>query len=332
MEATATPFGIQGQELQLTVSAGAGIHPKDGEDFEALLRSAETARNDAKASGGNRFHCYASEMTRETSERMELETALRAAIERGELHMHYQPQIDIATGRVAGAEALMRWKHPQRGWIPPAKFIPVAEESDLIMSLGEWALLRAAEQLARWRREGAAPMRVAVNVSARQFRDPGFVEAAARAVRAIGGDPAGLEIELTESVVIEDPKRVSATLQELRGLGIGIAVDDFGTGYSSLGYLSSLPVDCLKIDRGFVGRIAQGGRDIAIIRAIISLSHGLRMRVIAEGVETGMELEFLGRHGCNEAQGFYFSPAVDAAAFQAFTKAGALAPAAKGDR
>jgi EAL domain-containing protein (putative c-di-GMP-specific phosphodiesterase class I) len=154
----------------------------------------------------------------------------------------------------------------------------------------------------------------------------------ARAARAIDGDPSCLEIELTEGVVIENPERVSATLQELRKLGIAVAVDDFGTGYSSLGYLSSLPVDCLKIDRGFVRRIAQGGRDIAIIRAIISLSHGLGMRVIAEGVETGMELEFLGRYGCDEAQGFYFSPAVDAAAFQAFAKAGVLAPAAKGDR
>lgn len=321
-EAARPHFAIQGHDLQLTISIGASTYPGDGEDFGVLLRAAETARNDARTSGGNRFHCYASEMTRETAERMELEAALRAAIDRGELHLHYQPQIDIASGRVAGAEALMRWNHPQRGWIPPGRFIPVAEESDLIVLLGEWALLQAGNQVARWRRAGLGPVRVAVNVSARQFRDPGFVQAVAKAARAIEGDPACLEIELTEGVVIEDPQRASAILHEVRALGVAVAVDDFGTGYSSLSYLSGLPIDCLKIDRSFVRKIAQGGRDIAILQAIVSLAHALDLRVLAEGVETRQELEFLRSLGCNEAQGFHFAPAVAADAFLDICKTG----------
>ena len=324
MEAAIPAFRIDGQELRLTVSTGASIFPGDGEDFEALLRAAEAARNGARASGGNRFQCYAAAMTRDAAERLELETALRAAIEHGQLELHFQPQVEIATGRVVGAEALARWRHAQRGWIPPARFIPLAEESDLIEPLGRWALAQCGRRLAQWRRGGREPFRLAVNVSARQLRDPGFVEALARAVRDNGVDAAGLELELTEGVLIEERERVSAVLEDLRRLGVGIAVDDFGTGYSSLSYLSSLPIDCLKIDGSFVRKVASGGRDLAIVQAIISMARALGLRVVAEGVETRAQLELLRRHGCDAAQGFAFSPAVAAEEFSALRGAGLL--------
>jgi len=324
MDAAIPNFEAAGIPLHLTVSVGASIFPEDGDDFEALLRGAEAARNGAKAGGGNRFQCFANEMTRETAERMEIESALRTAAEQGGLQMHYQPQVEIASGRIVGAEALMRWQHARLGWVSPARFIPIAEESDLIVTLGKWALMQAGRQLAHWRRAGLAPLRVAVNVSARQFRDAGFVEAVASAVRENEVDPACLELELTEGVLIDDRARASAILDELRKLGVAIAVDDFGTGYSSLNYLSSLPIDCLKIDRSFVKKIAKGGRDMAIVQAIISLARALGLTVIAEGVETMAERDFLQEHGCHEAQGFLFSPATDADSVSVLLKAGII--------
>ena len=324
MDAMAPAFDAAGNPVHLTLSVGASIFPGDGDDFEELLRNAEAAKNGAKADGGNRFQCFATEMTRETAARMEIERALRTAVEQGGLQMHYQPQVEIASGRIVGAEALMRWQHAQLGWVSPARFIPIAEESDLIVTLGKWALMQAGRQLAHWRRAGLAPLRVAVNVSARQFRDAGFVETVASAVRENEVDPACLELELTEGVLIDDRARASATLDELRKLGVAIAVDDFGTGYSSLNYLSSLPIDCLKIDRSFVKKISKGGRDMAIVQAIISLGRALGLRVLAEGVETMAERDFLQGHGCHEAQGFLFSPAVDADRASAFLKAGII--------
>ena len=330
MDTAAPAFVASANPIHLTLSVGASIFPGDGDDFESLLRGAQAAKNGARAGGGNRFQCYAAEMTRETAERIEIESGLRTAIAHGGLQLHYQPQVDIASGRMVGAEALMRWQHAQLGWVSPARFIPVAEESDLIVSLGSWALTQACRQLARWRRAGLAALRVAVNVSARQFRDPGFVATVAHAVRESEVEPACLELELTESVLIDDHASASAILQELRALGVAIAVDDFGTGYSSLGYLSGLPVDCLKIDRGFVTKIARGGSDVAIIQAIISLAHALGFRVLAEGVETQAELAFLSQHGCGEAQGFLFSPAVDAEALASALRSGTVQARVRG--
>src|SRR5437879_6110873 len=244
---------------------------------------------------------------RDATERVELENALRAAPERGELGLHYQPQVEIASGRISGLEALMRWHHPERGLISPAQFIPMAEESDLISSLGEWALVTACRQLFEWDASGHPAPRVGVNVSARQFHSPGFADLVARSLRERRISPSRLELELTEGVLIDDREEAVAVLGQLKELGVQIAVDVCGSGYSSLSYLSGLPIDCLKIDRSFVVQTTDGGRGAAIAQAIISLGHSLRLRVLAEGVETPEQLEFLRRHGCNEYQGYLFS-------------------------
>jgi diguanylate cyclase (GGDEF)-like protein len=313
-EAVSLPFALDGRELHVSLSLGASTFPRDGEDLEVLLPNADAAMQRVKTAGGNGFQYYAAAMTRDATERVELENALRVAPERGELALHYQPQVEIASGHISGLEALMRWHHPERGPISPAQFIPIAEESDLIQSLGEWALFTACRQLFEWDASGHPAPRVAVNVSARQFRSPGFVEMVARALRERRIYPPRLELELTEGVLIDNREEAVAVLGRLKTLGVQIAVDDFGTGYSSLSYLSGLPIDCLKIDRSFVVQTTKGGRDAAISQSIISLGHSLHLRVVAEGVETPEQLEFLRRHGCNEYQGYLFSRpcAVDA--------------------
>jgi EAL domain-containing protein (putative c-di-GMP-specific phosphodiesterase class I) len=293
--------------VHVNLSLGASTFPRDAQDFEGLLANADAAMRRVKSAGGNGFQYYAAAMTSEAAERVELENALRAAPKRGELEMHYQPQVDIATGQVVGLEALMRWRHAQRGAISPAQFIPIAEESDLINALGEWALRAACRQLGRWDGAGHAMGRMAVNVSARQFRSAGFADLVARTLREHGIHASRLELELTEGMLIEKREEAVAILNRLKAIGVQIALDDFGTGYSSLSYLSSLPIDCLKIDRSFVMQTSQGGRHAAIAQAVISLGHSLGMRVLAEGVETREQLEFLRRHGCDEYQGYLFS-------------------------
>ena len=321
-EAVEAAFTVNGQDVHLTVSLGASIYPKDGEQFEDLARNAEAAMHRVKADGGNGLQFYAAGMTREAIERLETESALRSAIARKELQLHYQPLVEVSSGRIVGVEALMRWQHQSRGWISPALFIPLAEESDLIQPLGTWALMEACRRLALWKQAGYAGLRMAVNVSARQFRDPGFVEAVGRALRGNEVEPALLELELTESVLVEDRARVASVLQELKGLGVRVAVDDFGTGYSSLSYLSTLPIDSLKIDRCFVARVLEGGRDAAICQAVISLGHALGLRVLAEGVETREQLQFFRSHGCDEAQGFLFARPAAAEAIAPLLRSG----------
>jgi diguanylate cyclase (GGDEF)-like protein len=321
-DAVETPFTVNGQEIHLTVSLGASIYPKDGEQFEDLVRNAEAAMHRVKAGGGNGLQFYAAEMTREAIERLETEGALRAAIARKELQLHYQPLVEVSSGRIVGVEALMRWQHQSRGWISPGLFIPLAEESDLIQPLGTWALTEACRRLALWKQAAYPRLRMAVNVSARQFRDPGFVETVGRALRGNGVEPSLLDLELTESVLVEDRARVASVLQELKGLGVRVAIDDFGTGYSSLSYLSTLPIDSLKIDRSFVSRAAQGGRDASISQAVISLGHALGLRVLAEGVETREQLQFLRSHGCDEAQGFLFARPAAAEAIAPLLRSG----------
>jgi diguanylate cyclase (GGDEF)-like protein/PAS domain S-box-containing protein len=302
----ATPFHVDGREVHVTLSIGASTYPRDGEEFDLLLRNADAAMHGVKQRGGNAFQFYAAAMTSDAVNRIEIESALRAAIAQKQLEMHYQPQVDLRDGRIVGLEALMRWTHPERGTVPPALFIPVAEESDLIQPLGLWALMEATRTMAQWHQAGHR-VRVAVNVSARQFRSSGFVEAVAGALRAHAIAPQFLELELTESALIEDRDRAAAILNGLKRLGVHIAVDDFGTGYSSLSYLSGLPVDCLKIDRTFVMNAGKGGRDAAIAQAIVSLGHTLGLSVVAEGVETAEQLSFLRAHRCDIGQGYLFA-------------------------
>jgi diguanylate cyclase (GGDEF)-like protein/PAS domain S-box-containing protein len=302
----AYPFSVGGRDAHVTFSVGASTYPRDGENFDLLLRNADAAVNRVKGAGGDGFQYYAAEMTREAVDHIELESALRGALAQNQIELHYQPQVSLRDTGIVGLEALMRWKHPERGFVSPALFIPIAEESDLIQSLGLWALMEGARKLAEWRKAGHR-VRVAVNVSARQFASDGFVDAVARSLRVHEIEPALLELELTESALIQDRDKAVSILEGLKRLGVQIAVDDFGTGYSSLSYLSGLPVDCLKIDRAFVTQSSKRGRDAAIAQAIISLGHSLGLRVLAEGVETAEQLQFLRNQGCDEAQGYLFA-------------------------
>ncbi|MBI2969940.1 MAG: EAL domain-containing protein [Gammaproteobacteria bacterium] len=305
-EAFRSPFHLDGRDLHITVSIGASVYPRDGENFEDLLRNADAAMHRAKSQGQNGFQFYASEMTRDAVERVDLEQALRSALARGELELHYQPQVLLDNGRIVGVEALARWNHPARGPISPGVFIPIAEHSDLIFGLGDWVLAEACRQLRNWG-DQAQSLRVAVNVSARQFRSSGFTDAVGNALRSTGLEPSCLELELTESVLVENQPEVVAILQRLKTLGVNISIDDFGTGYSSLSYLSRMPIDCLKIDQSFVQRSSSDRHDAAIVQAVISLASSLGLRVVAEGVETEAQLSFLRSHGCHEGQGYFFS-------------------------
>jgi diguanylate cyclase (GGDEF)-like protein len=327
-EAMHLPFWIEGRDLHVTLSIGASVYPRDGEEFDILLRNADAAMHRVKTDGRNGFQFYAAAMTRQATDRIELENELRLALEKNRLEMHYQPQVVLASGRIVGVEALMRWHHEGRGWIPPMQFVPVAEDSDLIHPLGQFAIMQSCSQVKAWDQAGHARLRLAVNVSARQFRSPGFVESVERAVRSAEFEPGRLELELTEGVLVENRQEAADILNRLKALGVQIAVDDFGTGYSSLSYLSRLPIDCLKIDRSFVNRVHQPGHDAAIAQAVISLAHSLGLRVIAEGVETPEQLEFLRSHGCEQGQGYLFSAAVPPEAMVSFLAAGSLKPSA----
>jgi diguanylate cyclase (GGDEF)-like protein len=318
------PFRVEARDIYVTVSSGASTYPRDGAEFHILLRNADAAMHRVKAEGGNGFQFYAEAMTRQATDRAEVENELRLALEKKELELHYQPQVVLGDGRMTGVEALMRWRHPVRGWVPPIQFVAIAEDSDLIHRLGEFALVEGCRQLKAWDESGLALSRVAVNVSPHQFRSPGFVDTVARALGAVGLESHRLELELTESVLVKNREAASLVLTRLKALGVRIAVDDFGTGYSSLSYLSQLPIDCLKIDRSFVQRVHQRSGDAAIAQAIISLAHSLGLRAVAEGVEMAEQLEFLRSHGCDEGQGNYFSPAVAPNAVVQLAKVGSL--------
>lgn len=303
---TMKPFALDQREVRLTVSMGASVFPRDGRDFDTLLRNADAAMHRVKSEGLDGFQFYAANMTSDAADRVDLESDLRAALDRGELIMHYQPQVSLESRQLVGIEALMRWNHPGRGWVSPGKFIPIAEHSDLIHSLGDWAFSESCRQLQQWGNR-AAGLRMAVNVSARQFRSPGFTETVAQAIDNSGVDPECLELELTESVLVDDQSMTARTLDGLKSVGVKIAVDDFGTGYSSLSYLSRLPIDSLKVDRAFLRNIPGERQDTAIVQAIISLADSLALNVIAEGIETEEQLVFLRDHGCPEGQGFFFA-------------------------
>ena len=303
----ARPYEIESHELSVTPSLGISVFPQDGRDFEALLKHADTAMYRAKESGRNAYQFFASEMNVAALERLTLENSLRQGIERGEFVLHYQPQIDLASGRIVGAEALVRWRHPQLGLVPPGKFIPVAEVSGLIVMIGEWVLGEACRQNCAWQQAGLPAISIAVNISAVQFRSGRIEDNVAAVLADTGLAPELLELELTEGIVMVGANATVETLQRISDMGVKLAIDDFGTGYSSLSYLKRFPIDRLKIDQSFVRDIVTDIDDWAISSAIISMGHSLRLKVIAEGVEHVEQLEMLRRQGCDEVQGYYFS-------------------------
>ena len=316
LEALSKPFRLEAQEVFITASVGIGRYPEDGSDCEALLKNADTAMYHAKGAGGNGYRLYDHSMNAAAFERLTLENGLRRALERGEFLLYYQPQIEIQSGAIAGAEALLRWRHPELGLVPPDRFIPLAEETGLILPIGEWVLRTACAQALAWRRAGLPPVRVAVNLSARQFRDETLAESIAQALRLAELDPQGLGLEITESVIMQNASGTVNTLQELKRMGLSISVDDFGTGYSSLSYLKRFPIDVLKIDRSFVRDLATNPDDAAIASAIIAMAKSLKLDTVAEGVETEEQLAILRQYGCRLVQGFLFSKALPAEEFE----------------
>jgi diguanylate cyclase (GGDEF)-like protein len=301
------PLQVEGRALQITASIGVATYPSDGEDAESLLRNADTAMYRAKEVGRNNFQLCTPELTSRAVERLSVQDGLRLALDRDELVLHYQPVVSLTSGRIVGLEALVRWQHAEKGLIMPGAFISVAEETGLILPLGEWVLHTASRQLKQWQNNGLPDLRMAVNVSARQFRERGLVTTIQKALSDADVNPHFLEIEITESIAMESAEVVVANLEALRSMSIGISIDDFGTGYSSLTYLKRYPINSLKIDRSFVTDVATNPADAGIVRAVVEMAHGMKLNVIAEGVETKDQFSYLQRYGCDEMQGYWFS-------------------------
>ena len=312
LEALSLPFSIDGQELFVTASAGAAFYPSDGADSSTLVQNALVAMRRAKSQDRNSYQLYTTTMNTRSYERLELENDLRKAIGREEFIVHYQPKLSIVTGEITGMEALVRWIHPVHGMVSPVKFIPLAEESGLIAPIGEFVLAEALSQLKKWVSHGHDDISMAVNLSAAQFRDKGLLTTIRNTLNRSGVDPTLLDIEITESMVMGDVNAAIATLTNLRDMGVQISMDDFGTGYSSLSHLKRFPIHCLKVDRSFIRDIPKNQDDMAITAAIISMSHSLGLKVVAEGVETLEQLEYLRGNACDEMQGYFFSPPVPA--------------------
>lgn len=301
------PYLIKGHELFATASVGVSLFPSDGTDPQDLIKYADAAMYNAKKLGGNLYQLYKEEMNRLTPERLALENALHHALERGELELYYQPQVDMHTGRIIGMEALLRWNHPEHGIISPGVFIPLAEETGLIIPIGEWVLQTACRQNKIWQDEGAPRIRVAVNLSAAQFFQEDIVQKVKAVLQTSGLDPKCLELEITESIAMYSVERVTHILRELHAVGVPISMDDFGTGYSSLSYLKHFPIKRLKIDQSFIRGIPHSSDDAAIATSIIAMAHGLGLEVLGEGVETLDQRRFLEERGCDEMQGYLFS-------------------------
>jgi diguanylate cyclase (GGDEF)-like protein len=310
LEAMARPFDLMGNEVVVTASIGIAVAPGDGEDVDSLIRNADAAMYEAKSQRRGTFKFYKLSMNRVAHENLQLESDLRKALERGELLLHYQPKLELASGRIAGFEALARWQHPRLGMIPPTSFVPLAEQAGLIVPLGEFVLRTACAQLRAWREMELPPVRISVNLSAHEFRTEEIAETVIRVLRESDVSPHCLDVEITETAMMQNEGVTIAVLQKLKGIGITVSLDDFGTGYSSLSYLRGFPVDSLKIDRSFIRDLSVDPDDAAITAAIISMAKSLDLRVIAEGVETEEQLEFLRSHGCDEMQGYFYSPPV----------------------
>ncbi len=306
------PMEINDQEVYVSASIGISLYPRDGDTVDLLLRSADVAMYHAKESGRNSFMFFSSQMNSRALERLTIEADLKKALERDELVLFYQPQINLQTGAIAGFEALVRWQHPEHGLVPPGKFIPVAEEAGLIVPVSNWVLHEACRQNQQWIEAGLTPVRMSVNISSVQFTKQNLTGVVQDALQATGLDPQYLELELTESAIMQNVGEVIETLNEMKSLGISLSVDDFGTGYSSMSYLKRFPLDVLKIDRSFIMDITIDENDAAIVKAIIALAKILGLKTVSEGVETREQLDFLREHGSDEMQGFFISKAVPA--------------------
>ena len=314
VEVFTRPFNISGHQIYTSASVGITIYPFDDETIDGLIKSADTAMYRAKEHGRNTYQFFTADMNTRAGERLAFETSLRAALEQEQFVLHYQPKLDLVRNTIVGFEALLRWQHPEHGLIPPGEFIPLLEETGLIVPVGEWVIRKACAQAMAWQHASRQPVSMAVNLSARQFKLPGLAERVATILKETGLDPASLELEMTEGLLMENTESSTVTLGQLESMGIKISIDDFGTGYSSLAYLKRFPIGVLKIDRSFVRDVTTDPEDAAIARAIIALAHSLNLEVVAEGVETTEQLTFLRAHGCDVAQGFLISRPMDAAA------------------
>ena len=314
------PFHIENRLIFITTSIGMALYPNDGQDVDTLLKNADTAMYHAKEKGRNHFQFFSEHMNIEVLERFSMENSLRNAADKKDFQLYYQPQFDSSTGRIIGVEALIRWMHPEKGMLLPDTFIPISEDSGLIMPIGSWVLRTACEQNKAWQIEGFPPIYVTVNISGIQFRQKNFLESVAQTLLDTGLEPQYLELELTESILMEPTETTFNTLNELKATGVRIAIDDFGKGYSSLGYLKRLPIDTLKIDRSFVHDIISNPDDRAIVRAIISLARSLNLKVIAEGVETHEQLSYLQEQGTDGIQGFLLSEPITPNSFTQLLK------------
>lgn len=324
LDVLADPFVLDENELFISASIGISLYPSDGEDTTTLVKNADAALYHAKRQGRNNYQYYAEQINATALQRLTLESSLRHALEREEFVLYYQPQLELESGAIIGVEALLRWQSPERGLVAPAAFIPLLEETGLIVPVGEWVLRNACAQNIAWQREGLAPIRVSINLSALQFRQPDFAETIARILRETGLDAGweGLELELTESLLINNVEETIKTLHKLHAMNIKVSIDDFGTGYSSLNYLKRFPLYGLKIDQSFVRDLSINPEDAAIVAAIIALGHSLKLNVIAEGVETLEQLKFLRELKCDEMQGYLFSPPMPAADVAALLRDG----------
>ena len=301
----ASSLDILGQEIRVTASIGISIYPQDGEDEQTLMKNADIAMYHAKQEGKNNFQFHSEQMDTHTLARLALESSLRHALDRNEFQLYYQAKIDLGTSRMTGMEALLRWRHPVLGMVPPVQFIPIAEEIGLIESIGQWVIRTACLQNKAWQERGFPPMRVAVNLSARQFNDDNLVASITAILEETRMDPTCLELEITESMIMHNVGTTMLKLKALGSAGIRIAIDDFGTGHSSLAYLKRFPIDTLKIDRSFVSDLTRSTEDKTITATIITMGKSLDLTVVAEGVENQEQLDFLRAHGCDEFQGYY---------------------------